>query len=240
VAEYLSRIYYLYGEKALKIIKEKTVLVCGIGGVGSFTAEALARSGIGHIILLDYDVVEESNLNRQLMSSKENIGISKTLALKERLEKVSESEITCIECFVDQGFILPEVDYVAECMDTLSAKAIIAKQCLEKKIPFISAMGSAKRKSSDNLKVTTLDKTRNDPLAKNYRLLCRKEKIDATKIKVVFCDSVPKQEIIEEKQGQTNKQRFPLGSSIFVTGTVGLKVAELIYNDIICRGLKNE
>ena len=89
----LSRIEYLVGKKSLQTIGKKKVMLCGCGGVGSFVAEALCRSGLGEITLVDFDKVEPSNLNRQLMSEKNNIGISKTQALKERLVKVSETKV---------------------------------------------------------------------------------------------------------------------------------------------------
>ena len=224
----LSRMEYLVGKDRLEKFRNKSVLLCGCGGVGSFVAEALCRSGLGHITLLDFDKVEPSNLNRQLMSDKNNIGQFKTEALKKRLEAVSDTEIDTLNMFIDEGFELDkEYDYVIDCIDTLTSKFILVKKCDEKKIPLLSSLGSARRLKPENIRLTTLDKTRNDPLAKAFRNLVRKEGY-RKKIEVVFADTpAMKTGIVQE--GKTNKEKYPLGSSIFVVGSVGLYIASIIF-----------
>ena len=228
----LSRMEYLIGKENLDRIRTKRVLVCGVGGVGSFVAEGLCRSGLGYITLLDHDKVEPSNLNRQLMTSKSNIGMSKVLALKERLEEVSDTKVDTIEAFIQEGFELDrDYDYVVDCIDTLTSKFILVKECHKKNIPVISSLGSARRLKPENIRVTTLDKTRNDPLAKAFRSLAKKENY-RKKIEVVFVDT-PAEKTTVVKEGKTNKEKYPLGSSVFTVGSVGLYIAAIVYERLI-------
>ena len=217
--KYLERLEILIGEEDLAYLKKKKVLVCGGGGVGSFVAEALARSGIGQLTLVDFDVVDPSNLNRQLMTAKDNIGKVKVEVLKERLESVSDCQVEAVNTFIDENFTLGEYDYVVDCIDSLASKYALVKKCHEKGIPCLSSLGAAKRIKIENIKRTTLDKTRNDPLAKAFRTLARKERY-YHKIDVVYADSPP---IKSEK----------LGSSIFVVGSVGLFIAQEVFMDLL-------
>ena len=228
----LSRMEYLIGKENLDRIRTKKVLVCGVGGVGSFVAEGLCRSGLGYITLLDHDKVEPSNLNRQLMTSKNNIGTSKVLALKERLEEVSDTKVDTIETFIQEGFELDrDYDYVVDCIDTLTSKFILVKECHRKNVPVISSLGSARRLKPENIRVTTLDKTRNDPLAKAFRSLAKKENY-REKIEVVFVDT-PAEKTTVVREGKTNKEKYPLGSSVFTVGSVGLYIAAIVYERLI-------
>lgn len=228
----LSRMEYMVGREALDRVKDKKVLVCGCGGVGSFVAEGLCRSGLGNITLLDYDRVEPSNLNRQLMTTKDNIGERKIDALKRRLEEVSDARVDTIEAFIDENFVLDkDYDYVVDCIDTLTAKFRLVKLCHEKGIPVLSSLGSARRLKPENIKLTTLDKTRNDPLAKAFRNLVKKENY-RKKIEVVFADT-PAVKTGVVREGNTNKEKYPLGSSIFTVGSVGLYIASIVYERLI-------
>ena len=220
----LSRIEYLTGKEAIDTLKKKHVLLCGCGGVGSFVAEGLCRCGLGEITLLDFDVVDPSNLNRQLMTTKENVGIKKTLALKQRLEEISDTKVNIIDSFIDADFELDrDYDYVADCIDI--------KACHRKGVPVISSLGSARRIKPENIKLTTLDKTRNDPLAKAFRSLVKKEGY-RKKIEVVFVDT-PAIRTGIVKEGNTHKEKYPLGSSVFVVGSTGLYIASVIFERLI-------
>ena len=228
----LSRIEYLVKKDGMKRIKAKHVLVCGVGGVGSFVAEGLCRSGLGEITLLDYDKVEPSNLNRQIMTDKHNIGKKKTEVLKERLEAISDCRVNTIDRFIDDSFELDEdYDYVVDCIDTLTSKFTLVKKCHERKIKVISSLGSARRIKPENIKCSSLDKTRNDPLAKAFRSLVKKEGYKK-KIEVVYVDT-PAIKTGIVKEGNTNKEKYPLGSSIFVVGSVGLYIASIVFERLI-------
>lgn len=216
---YLERIETLVTKEKLRKLKTKKVLVCGVGGVGSFVAEGLARSGVGHITLCDFDVIDASNLNRQLMTNKHNIGEIKTEVLKKRLEDISDAKIDTINTYIDEDFKLRKYDYVVDCIDSLNSKFALVKKAHEKDIPIISSLGTAKRLTCSNIKKTTLDKTQNDPLAKAFRSLVKKNNYKH-KINVVYVDSPA----IKSKT---------LGSSIFTVGSAGLFIASEVYNELL-------
>ena len=223
---YTERLSYLIDEEKIQKLNDSTVLICGCGGVGSFCAEALARSGVGKLILVDHDTIDISNLNRQLMTDKENIGQKKALVLKKHLESISDCKCEVVDTFIDDDFSIPDCDIVADCIDTLVAKFALQKKCHEADIPCISSMGSAKRLKPEDIHYTTLDKTKNDPLAKAFRNLVKKERYPY-KIEVVYCDTPSIQKTII-REGMTTKERYPLGSAIFVVGSVGLYLAYII------------
>lgn len=217
--DYLNRIEILVTKEKLKNLKKKKVLICGVGGVGSFVAEALARSGIRDITICDYDTIDKTNLNRQLMTAKDNIGEIKVDALKKRLESISEAKVTTLNTFIDESFILDKYDYVVDCIDTLSSKFELVKKAHALNIPILSSLGTAKRLTCENIKRTTLDKTKNDPLAKAFRNLVKKNNYKK-KINVVYVDSPA----IKCKE---------LGSSIFTVGSAGLFIASEVFNDLL-------
>ena len=235
--EYTLRSAYLLGDEAIAILNRSKVMICGCGGVGSFVAEALARSGVGHLTLVDFDKIEASNLNRQLMSTKDNIGTLKTEALKKRLEAISDVKVETLNTFIDDDFIVTaDHDYVIDCIDVLTSKFALIKKCHAQGIRIITSLGSAKRIDFDNIKRTTLDKTRNDPLAKALRNLVKKEAY-RHKIEVVYIDEPPIQKTIIQ-EGHTHKERYPLGSVIFAVGSLGLYIAKEVTKDLIKKGKK--
>ena len=228
----LSRLEYLIGKDNINKLHDKHVLLCGVGGVGSFVAEGLCRSGLGKITLVDYDKIDSSNINRQLMVDKDNIGEIKVEGLKRHLNKVSDTEVIAINRFIDDSFDFNDkYDYVIDCIDTLTSKFILVKLADKHNIPIICSLGSARRIKPENIKLSSLDKTRNDPLAKAFRQLVKKENFKK-KIEVVYVDTPAiKTGII--KEGTTNKEKYPLGSSIFVVGSVGLYIASIVFNRLI-------
>lgn len=218
----LSRLESLIGKDNIKLLKSKHVLICGVGGVGSFVAEALCRSGLGKLTIVDFDVIDSSNLNRQLMTNKNNIGEVKVDVLKKHLEEISDTKIYAKNVFIDETFRLDkQYDYVIDCIDTLTSKYHLVKLCHQNNIPVLSSLGSARRIKVENIKLTTLDKTRNDPLAKAFRQLVKKDNY-RHKIEVVYVDSPALK--------SNDKQ---LGSSIFVVGSVGLYIASVVFERLI-------
>ena len=221
----LSRIESLVGKDKITSLKSKHILICGVGGVGSFVAEALCRSGIGEVTLIDFDVIDPSNLNRQLMTNKNNIGKVKVEELKKHLEEISDTKINIKNIFMDESFVLDkQYDYVIDCIDSLNSKFHLVKECHKNEVPIISSLGSARRIKIENIKFTTLDKTKNDPLAKAFRTLVKKENYKH-KIEVVYVDSPAIK--TEDKT---------LGSSIFVVGSVGLYIASIVFDKLIKGG----
>lgn len=218
----LSRIESLVSKDSLKQLKTKHVLICGVGGVGSFVAEALSRSGIGKLTLVDFDKIDSSNLNRQLMTNKSNIGNIKVEELKKHLEEISDTKVYTQNVYIDENYKLDkQYDYAIDCIDTLSSKFYLVKLCHLNNVPVLSSLGSARRIKPENIKLTTLDKTRNDPLAKAFRQLVKKENYKH-KIEVVYVDTPAL---------KTNDNT--LGSTIFVVGSVGLYIASVVFNRLI-------
>lgn len=218
----LSRIETLVGKQKMDLLKSKHVLICGVGGVGSFVAESLARSGIGQLTLIDFDTIDPSNLNRQLMTNKNNIGKIKVEELKKHLEEISDCKINIENKYIDESFILDKkYDYVVDCIDSLNSKFHLVKLCHKNDVPVISSLGSARRVKVENIKRTTLDSTRNDPLAKAFRQLVKKENYKK-KIDVVYVDSPA-----------IKTSDKTLGSSIFVVGSVGLYIGCIVFMELI-------
>lgn len=209
----------LLGNEALEILKNKTVLVVGIGGVGSFCVEALARTGIGHLILVDKDKVESSNINRQLLATTETIDQVKVAVMKKRLQTLNpECKVDMYDCFydcsMDEKIFSQKIDFVIDCIDSIKSKQDLAMACIQRDIPFLSSMGTARRLDPSKLEIMELEKTSYDPIAKRMRNWKRKNKI-RNKIWVV-CSTEPPRPVEAGK---------PLPSMIFVPASAGLLLA---------------
>lgn len=209
----------LLGNEALEILKNKTVLVVGIGGVGSFCVEALARTGIGHLILVDKDKVESSNINRQLLATTETIDQVKVIVMKKRIQTLNpECKVDTYDCFydcsMDEKIFSQKIDFVIDCIDSIKSKQDLAMACIQRDIPFLSSMGTARRLDPSKLEMMELEKTSYDPIAKRMRNWKRKNKI-RNKIWVV-CSTEPPRPVEAGK---------PLPSMIFVPASAGLLLA---------------
>ncbi|MFR5707222.1 ThiF family adenylyltransferase [Faecalitalea cylindroides] len=209
----------LLGNEALEILKNKTVLVVGIGGVGSFCVEALARTGIGHLILVDKDKVESSNINRQLLATIETIDQVKVIVMKKRIQTLNpECKVDTYDCFydcsMDEKIFSQKIDFVIDCIDSIKSKQDLAMACIQRDIPFLSSMGTARRLDPSKLEIMELEKTSYDPIAKRMRNWKRKNKI-RNKIWVV-CSTEPPRPVEAGK---------PLPSMIFVPASAGLLLA---------------
>lgn len=209
----------LLGNEALEILKNKTVLVIGIGGVGSFCVEALARTGIGHLILVDKDKVESSNINRQLLATTETIDQVKVIVMKKRIQTLNpECKVDMYDCFydcsMDEKIFSQKIDFVIDCIDSIKSKQDLAMACIQRDIPFLSSMGTARRLDPSKLEIMELEKTSYDPIAKRMRNWKRKNKI-RNKIWVV-CSTEPPRPVEAGK---------PLPSMIFVPASAGLLLA---------------
>lgn len=218
-----DRLEILFGDKLDKI-QNKTVLIIGLGGVGSYALETLVRTGINKLIIVDGDSVDISNLNRQLMSLTSNVGLSKTDVWENRIKLINPNcEIIKITEFITKDnlnlLFQEKIDYVIDACDTLETKKEIIKYCLKNKIKFITSMGMANRINSTYIKQSYLDKTKNDPLAKKLRSIVKKENIKG-KIPVVYSEELP-------------IKSTKLGSVAHVTATAGLCITNYIINDIL-------
>ncbi len=221
----LSRLELLIGSEKLKCLKEKTVLILGLGGVGGYAVEALARSGIGHFILVDYDTIDITNLNRQLIATKSNIGKSKVKVWGEKIADISNAKVTIVEKQITEeniDLIFKEhIDYAIDACDTINVKFQFLKCCLQKKIPFVTCLGTGKRIDASKVEITELMKTENDPIAKILRKKVREEKI-RQKIPVIYSREIPK-----KIEGKT------IGSSVFVPSCAGIMVASWAFQILL-------
>lgn len=193
----LERIASLIGEEKVKSLKDKTILICGLGGVGGTALESLARSGVGHFIIIDFDIVETSNLNRQILYTASDVGRLKVEAAEARLKSIDLS--ICIDSFarkVDRELLAKlserKIDFVIDAVDTLEAKVLIIKHCLNNQIAFMSSLGMANRLDPTAVCITNLANTDVDPLAKRLRALIRKEQINLADVPVVFSSEKPR------------------------------------------------
>jgi len=216
----------LIGEENFAKIQKSKVLVVGLGGVGSYAAEAIARSGVLNISIVDNDVVDSTNINRQLIALESTIGGKKTEIVKKRLKEInSEIHVNAYDLFLTpdniETIFTDQIDYVIDAIDNMSAKIALWKYCLNHNIEFISSLGTAKKLNAQDLYITTLDKTENDPMAKALRQIARKNEL-SLKIPVVFSKELP-----------FNKSSELLGSMMFVPASAGILCANYIIKKII-------
>lgn len=224
MASYLDRTRTLLGKEKLERIQNAQVMIIGLGGVGGTALSALYRSGVRHFVLVDNDKVDETNLNRQIMYTSTDVGELKTKVSERKLTVFcGEIDVKTYEIYVDETNIhdlIKDVDFVIDAIDFVPGKIGIMKECLEKNIPFVSSLGMAKRLDPEQVVLTTLNKTENDPLAKKIRYECRQRGLDLKKIPVVFS----KENIIIDGP--------ELGSMIMVPSTAGLIISNFVIKNI--------
>lgn len=223
-----DRLYWLLDKKT-DLIKDKVILIIGLGGVGSYCLETLTRTYFKKIIIVDGDKIDISNLNRQLMANIDNVGYFKTDVFEERIKQINpDCQVIKITEFIKKENISllfkEHIDYVIDCCDTIETKFELIKYCLKNKIKFISSMGMANRLDSSKIEIIDLSKTCYDPLAKKMRTLVKKENIKG-KIPVVCSKEQPLKQ---------NK----LGSIAHVVATAGLLCTNYVINDIL-EGVKD-
>ena len=227
--ERFIRIETLIGEAKAHRLYDASVMVVGLGGVGGYAAEALVRSGIGRLTVIDHDVVEPSNFNRQILAVESNLGERKTELFRQRAKSINpDVQVTCFDSFLTadnlDGFFVDKIDYVVDAIDTLTSKVALWKHCQQHGIGIISCMGTAKKMDPTKLQITTLDKTEYDPMAKALRQIARKNGI-SLKIPVVYSREEP-----------LNRSSEVLGSMIFVPASAGLLCAQKVISDLIDKG----
>ncbi|MBR2715864.1 MAG: tRNA threonylcarbamoyladenosine dehydratase [Ruminococcus sp.] len=229
--EMYSRTKMLIGEKALDKLKNSKVIVFGVGGVGGYVVEALARSFIGSITVVDNDTVSVSNLNRQILAVQNTISKSKVQVAKERILSINPlCNVTALEMFFlpenSAEIDFSEYDYIVDAIDTVSAKLELCKIAQKLGIPIISSMGTGNKLRPDMLEITDIYKTSVCPLSRAMRQLCKKNGIK--KLKVVYSKEEPKS---AEKVIENNK---PIPSSCaFVPAGAGIIIASAVVNDLI-------
>ena len=230
-----SRTELLIGEEGVSRLKKSSVMVFGVGGVGSHCIEALARSGVGKLILVDNDVVSMTNINRQSIAYHSTVGKYKTEIKRDRIKDICPE----IEVVTYETFVLPEnidtlftekVDYIIDAIDTVTAKLVLVEMAKEKNIPIISSMGTGNKLHPERFEVTDIYKTSVCPLCKVMRKELKARGI--RKLKVLYSKEQPVDtsgKVIEEKMG---KRRSLPGSISFVPPVAGLIIAGEVVREL--------
>lgn len=226
MSDYLERSKQLLGEDKIQALKDKVILVIGIGGVGGTALEALARSGFKKFILIDADIVDESNLNRQILFTANDVGKDKTLVAKQRLLSINpDFEIKTITAKIGDKKLddlnLGKVDFIVDAIDFVEGKLHIYEYAQTNHIPFISSLGMGNRFDPECVTITKLNKTENDPLAKKIRYLAKQKGLDLKGITVIFSKEIP-----------AIKSPKP-ASMIMVPSTAGLLIAKYVLFTIL-------
>lgn len=220
------RLEKVIGKDKVDDLGQKCVLVIGCGGVGGYVCEALARSNIGRLIIVDFDVVDITNINRQIIALESTIGQKKVDVLEKRLKDINPNlDVVKIDSFigVDNIEILfkDKLDYLVDACDSIKTKLALIDECLKRKIPFVSSMGTGNKLDPTKLDVVDIRKTVNDPLARIIRKYVKDKKIK-DKVMVLSSTEVP------VKTGE----RTP-GSTAFVPGAAGLILASFVVRNLI-------
>ena len=220
MGKFLDRSIKLLGKEKVESFENKVILLCGLGGVGGTALEALARSGFKHFILVDFDIVDESNLNRQILYTLKDIGRDKTEVAKERILAINpDVQIEVVSKKITKDFFSSfnkKVDYVVDAIDFVEGKLAIISYALTNNIPLICCLGMGNRIDPSKVKITKLNKTEGDPLARKLRYECRQLNLDLGKINVVFSSEEP---LIVSKEP---------GSMMMVPSCAGLMIAKFI------------
>lgn len=215
----------ILGEDSTDKLKNKKVILFGLGGVGSYTAEALARAGIGNITIVDNDTVSVTNLNRQLCALKSTVGKAKVDVIKERILDINpECNVTAVQKFClpenSDEFNLGDYDYIVDAIDTVSAKIDLAVKSQELGIPMISCMGTGNKLDPTRFTVSDIFKTSGCPLCRVMRTELKKRGVK--KLEVVWSAEEP---VKPSKTTEESGKRQPPGSLPFVPGVAGLIMA---------------
>lgn len=246
----LSRTELLIGSEALKKLKNSKVVVFGIGGVGSFTAEALVRAGVGKVVFVDDDLVCLTNINRQIIATYKTISKPKVEVMRDRALDINpKCEVTIFQTFVKEdniGEIISEdVDYVVDAIDTVTSKIALVMWCREHNINIISSMGTGNKMDPTRFRIADIYSTKVCPLAKVMRKELRKRGI--TSLKVLFSEEIPavlrEDEVITCKEGCVctggskkclEKRQIP-GSISFVPPVAGMIIGGEVIKDLISK-----
>lgn len=232
----------LYGAQGAQRITQAHAVVVGLGGVGSWAAEALARSGVGRLTLIDLDHVAESNINRQIQALENTLGMSKVLALQERFVQINpRCDVACIEEFVDAdnavGLIPADAHIVLDCCDQVRAKAAIAALCLHRRQPVFMAGAAGGKRHADALQCADLADITHDPLLSNVRYQLRRQHGAPRTGRIGVLCAFSREAIIRpedpscdpldtsSKQTDSSLNCAGFGSSVMVTASMGMMLA---------------
>lgn len=243
MTEQLSRTAKLIGQENIEKLASARVAVFGIGGVGGFTVEALARSGIGHIELIDHDIVALSNLNRQIIATHDTVGRDKVDVMKERILSINpDAEVITHKCFFlpdnKDDFDFSKYTYVVDAVDTVTAKLTIIEEAKKVSVPVISSMGTGNKLDPTKFEVADISKTSVCPLAKVMRRELKKRGISHVKVVYSKEEAITPAEdadtvlIMEKKEETPGRKRSAPASIAYVPSVAGLIIAGEVIKDI--------
>lgn len=234
-----SRTELIIGKEGLEKLHNAKVAIFGIGGVGSFVVEALARAGIGNFILIDNDTVSITNLNRQLIATQKTLGKYKVDVMKERILEINpEAKVTIYKEFYmpdsNSNIIDKTIDYVVDAIDTITAKISLVMECNKLNIPIISSMGTGNKLKPEMFEIDDIYNTSVCPLAKVMRKELKAREIK--KLKVLYSKEEPikpNQELLQQMIDKDDTKKQVPGSISFVPSCAGLIIASEVVKDLI-------
>lgn len=235
-----ARTAILLGEKNLQRLEKPRILIAGIGGVGGYVAEMLARTGFSKLTLLDYDVISPSNLNRQIIALHSNLGQLKTEVLAQRLQDINpDIELTLFNQFLEktQANVFIEkgkFDFVVDCIDSIACKAALIAACMNQHVPLASSMGAGNRLDVTKVKISKLNQTYNCGLARELRATLKKMGVN-TNFPVVYSPENPRQPLPHQPidGAITGRARAVNGTIAFLPAQFGIMLAGLVTNMIL-------
>jgi tRNA A37 threonylcarbamoyladenosine dehydratase len=235
MAKWQERAELLFKEEGLNRLKNANVLIVGVGGVGSFAAEFLARAGVGNLTIVDGDVVDITNINRQLPALHSTVGMSKIDVVGDRLMDINpELNLTKVQEFLspERAFEIVEekYDYVLDCIDSVTPKLNLIIGAKRKRVKIISSMGAGGKMEASKVKVADITNTINCMFAKTIRRRLKEHKID--KLKVVFSSEIQDETSLKMTDGSNYKKSF-YGTNSYMPGLFGLYAAETVIRYLI-------
>ena len=241
MADWRERAELLFKKEGLERLKNAHVMVVGLGGVGSFAAEFLARAGVGKMTIVDGDVVDITNINRQLPALHSTVGQPKVTIVGDRLMDINpELQLTRVQEFLSPErayeLVTPEYDYVLDCIDSITPKLNLLISARRQKVKIISNMGAGGKYEAGKVRVADISKTEYCPLAKTVRKRLKKEGISKG-VKVVYSIEYPDQTSLKMTDGSNFKKSF-FGTNSWIPAVFGLHSAETVVKYIVGHGQK--
>jgi len=235
--EQFQRSSLIIGDEAIKMFREKKILIVGLGGVGGYAVEGLARAGFLNFTLVDFDTVSESNINRQIIALHSTIGKSKCQLFKERILDINpDCNVVAISEFLDQdlrGKLIDEADFIVDAIDSLGPKVGLLEDCYLKGKDMVSSMGAGNKLDPERIKIVDISKSQNCSLAKRVRKYLRKRGIYKG-IPVVFSDELPITDYLKDGRGQSaeestrGRNRTLVGSISYYPAIMGMMLASYV------------
>ena len=236
---YFSRTELLAGQQGMQKLARTSVAVIGLGGVGSYSAEALARSGIGKFILIDFDVIESTNINRQILALQSTLGKPKVELMQQRILDINpKAEVIIYQEVLDgnkQDNLLEGAEYCVDSIDSLNSKISLLEFLLKNERKFISIMGAGNRLDPSQVHISTIDKSHNCPLARRVRKLLHKKGIRGH-FPCVYSSElpiVPENDVSDEEGIIKDRQRKVIGSISYLPAVMGLMAASYVIRDVL-------